>query len=223
MPIAIIRRETMNHAINAALVTGLLATTSLAGVIDLFAGDTVEMHGITLAEDPTLAGTVIQDFAQGFVLPDPAGEPLTGSFHSRASRRADTNQIDFRWRITIDSGKTGEISSIIINGFAGWSVGVEYRVDAVGIVEPSHASRSVDDQYLGFHFNDPTLRYYDSHPFFARTEALEYDFSGTAQINMTNGESITLATFAPVIPAPGAVSVLGIAALGTARRRRSSM
>tara|TARA_A100000171_G_C2094590_1_gene126344 strand:- start:184 stop:825 length:642 start_codon:yes stop_codon:yes gene_type:complete len=211
----------MNHAINAALVTGLLATTSLAGITNLFAGDTVEMHGITAAEDPTLVAGVLQDTVQQFVIADPAGEPLVGAFHSRAAQRMDTGELDFYWRITIDDGKTGEISSVIINGFEGWSVGVEYRVDSVGSIGPSDASRSVDDQFLGYHFNDPTLRFFDSHSFLARTEAFEYDFTGTAQINMTNGESITFATFAPRIPAPGAVSVLGIAALGTARRRRS--
>lgn len=212
----------MKNTIITGLVTGLILTSSAwGGVTDLFAGDTVALHGITLAEDPSLAGTVMIDFAQDFEVGDPAGDRLTGNLVSRVSMRTDTGELDFSWRIRDLDSETNSISSIVLSGFDGWDIGVEWRIDSSGDIGPAFASRTVDDDSVGFLFEAPYLRAVNESKYMlARTHAMGFDLIGTARINLASGESVTLATFAPTVPTPGGLGLLGISGLLAGRRRR---
>ncbi len=209
----------MAAALGAAMTMGV-CTQASAAVVDLFAGDSVALNGITVAEDPTLAGTVMMDYAQDFVAGDPAGAPLTGTLLSRVVMRTDTGEIDFSWRIRDLDSKVNRISSIVLSGFDGWDVGVEWRVDGLGDVGPAFASRTADDDSIGFLFESPYLYApHESRFMFARTHAMDFDLIGTARINLASGESVVLSTFAPV-PTPGSLFILGSAGVIAARRRR---
>ncbi len=216
----------MNIRTAQVLASALFASTPALGAISsLDPGATVGLVGISSAEDPTLQASVVHDFGQDFEIIDPAGEPLMGRLVSRASVRIDTGQIDFNWRIIVLDGKTGQIESIAVTGYEGWSVGVEYRTDSVGLLGPSEASRSIDADTVGYVF-DPTLTGFfgthESHYFFARTDAFEFAMTGTATITMTNGESVTLATWAPAVPTPSGLALLGLGGMIANRRRRES-
>jgi len=211
-----IHRATLSMAI--ALTTG---TNALASGIDIQAGQTVSLSGITADMDPLLPGTVVEDLLQEFVIGDPAGNALVGTLQSRVSVRHDTGQINLYWRIRDLSGPSVQISSIVISGFEGWSVGVEWRIDGSGDIGPSDAIRTADDNSIGYLFAGPALMTPDESKFcLASTEAFDYALTGTARINLLSGESITLATWAPAVPAPGAMGMLGVTALAAARRRR---
>lgn len=213
----------MKNTIIMGLATGLICTSSaLAAITDIFAGESLPLIGITSAEDPTLAGAVAIDFAQDFVVGDPAGDPLTGTLQSRVVMRADTGEIDFYWRLLDLHSETNSISSIVLSGFDGWDVGVEWRIDGLGDVAPAFATRTADDDSIGFLFDTPFLYApHESKFMLARTHAMDFDLIGTARINLLSGEHITLATFAPIVPTPGGLALLGVAGLGAARRRRN--
>lgn len=215
-------RQTMKNTIITALVTGLITTSSaLGGITDIFAGDTIAINGITSAEDPSLAGVVAIDYLQNFVVGDPAGAPLTGTLQSRVIMRTDTGEIDFYWRIRDLDSKVNSISSIVLSGFDGWDVGVEWRVDSSGDIGPAFATRTADDDSIGFLFDSPFLHQpNESKFFFARTSAMDFDLIGTARINLVSGESVTLSTFAPIVPAPGSLALLGLSGVMASRRRR---
>lgn len=212
----------MKHHIIPAVAIGMLSISSAsAAITDIFAGDSVGLSGITVAEDPSLAGVVAIDFAQDFAVGDPAGDLLTGVLDSRVVIRNDTGEIDFYWRLRDLDSESTRISSIVLSGFEGWDVGVEWRVDSVGDIGPAFATRTADDDSIGYLFNAPFLHGpNESKYFLARTSAMDFDLIGTAQINLISGESVTLATFAPQVPTPGGAVLLGTGGLLATRRRR---
>lgn len=213
----------MNRHIKELAVLALLAAAPAFGAISTIgAGESAFLNGVSLAEDPTLAGMVVIDYLQPFELADPAGEPLSASLLTRVSERTDTGELTFSYRVVDMAGSTGQITSIVVSGFAGWSTGVEWRSDSLGDLGPQQAYRSVDEDTINYQFN-PTLGFpnaFESRFFFARTNAFDYNDLGTAVITLTNGESVTLSTFAPAVPTPGGLACIGLAGLGIARRRR---
>lgn len=207
-------------ALLGAGLTMVAAMQASASVVDLHAGDSVGLSGITSAEDPSLVGVVTMDFVQDFEVGDPAGGRLTGTLQSRVLMRLDTGEIDFSWRLRDLDSETNLISSIVLSGFDGWDVGVEWRIDGLGDVGPAFASRSEDSDSIGFLFDAPYLHASSESKFmFARTHAMSFDLIGTARINLVSGESVVLSTFAPV-PAPGSLALFGIAGVVAQRRRR---
>lgn len=212
----------MKNSIITGLMVGLITTSSAwGGITDIFAGDTVAINGITLAEDPSLQGLVAIDFVQDFAVGDPAGGRLTGTLSSRAVTRMDTGEIDFYWGLRDLHSETNFISSIVLSGYEGWDVGVEWRVDSTGDIGPAFASRTADDDSIGFLFESPYLHApNESKLMLARTSAMSFELIGTARINLASGEFVELETWAPSVPAPGGLSLLGFGGMIAVRRRR---
>lgn len=204
----------------AVLGAGLMAPATLGAITPIEPGQTVPLFGVTHAQDPSLSGVVAQDWVQDFLIVGDTGATFSGSIQSRVSRRSDNDQLTFAWRIRETSG-VGQISSVVVTGLQGWDLGVEWRPDSLGDVGPSHATRTADGVSLGYLFADTLLNAPDeSKFFFARTEAMTYNTSGTVTINLLSGDSVTLQTFAPTIPAPGGLGLAAAGGLLASRRRR---
>lgn len=217
------------HCVRRGLAAGVVlscAGLSQAALLNLAPGDGNAVNGTTSAADPVLAGTIIPegDLVQGFQIFG-AGNALLyeGMLNSRVSISDDTGTLTFSLRIfdTVD-GLNGIIAGVNYSGFAGWSTEVEWRTDSLGDVGPTRAQRSADGDTLTYLFGgDQLFSGLESHFFFSFTDATQYDIVGIAEIFLTTGESTTLDVYAPVIPAPGSIALLG-AGLGlfAGRRRR---
>lgn len=215
----------MKH-ITPIIATAIVAATAAADITPINAGDLVALSGITHAQDNTLQAVVLDDWSQGFSIANDIGEEYSGSIQSRVSQRTDTGELDFYWRIRDTSTHSnfslfGEVASIVVTGFAGWDVGVEWRVDGLGETGASNAFRSKDADSIGYLFANPTLNPLDdSKAHLARTGAFDYDGSGTITINLISGESVTLSTFAPTVPSPAPLALGACSMLLASRRRR---
>lgn len=213
----------MNFQKTLIVASALISSShALGDVADIFAGDTIALSGITHEQDPSLGGVVAIDYSQDFELGDPAGDLVRGTLQSRVSVRHDTGELDFSWRIRDVSSQFQQISSIVLSGFEGWDVGVEWRIDGSGDIGASHALRTADDNSIGFLFESPFLVPPAESKFvFARTHASTYELIGTARINLIGGEFVVLDTWAPTVPTPGGLALLGISGIIAGRRRRA--
>lgn len=201
------------------VVAAVCAQGALGAISNLNAGESADLFGITLGEDMSLAG-VANDFSQDFSILDAAGNLFEANLQSRARVRNDTGQVDFVWRIRDIDNLAGQIASVVVNGYEEWSVGVEYRLDGLGEVGPDSAFRTEDGDSVGFNF-DPTVGFDDeSRFFFARSDAFDFDMSGTIRITLVTGQFVELDTWAPVVPAPGSLALLGLGGIAAVRRRR---
>lgn len=206
------------------LCTGMVVAAGLVqcasgSITSLDAGQSVGLSGVDSASDHSLLGTPEVYFTD-FTIEGDSGTLFEGSLGYRAVTRIDTGMIDLSWRLLAIGDYEGEVASIEVDGYSSYSVGVAYRTDQFGTIAPTSASRSVDGDSVAFGFDSPAIGdLLGSKPSWIRTDAMAYDFSGTARITLVSGEFIELATFAPV-PAPGAFAVLGLGSLVAGRRRR---
>ncbi|MFK7760211.1 MAG: PEP-CTERM sorting domain-containing protein [Phycisphaerales bacterium] len=211
--------KTMNYCLGVVAVA-MCAQGALGAISNLNAGESADLFGITAAEDMSLVGTA-NDFSQDISIFDAAGNLFEARFQSRAITRFDTGQIDFAWRISGIEDLAGQVASVVVNGHEAWSVGVEYRIDGLGDVGPTSAFRTEDGDSVGFNFDDPAVGFEnESKFFFARSDASDFAMTGTARITLVTGQFIDVDTWAPAVPAPGSLALLGLGGLTAMRRRR---
>lgn len=205
------------------VAAALCAQSSFAAVTNLNAGESADLFGITHIEDNSLAGAIVPegDLYEQFTIGEPAGSYFAAALQSRAIIRSDNGMMDFSWRILDVENFSSRVASVVVNGYEAWSVGVEYRVDGLGDVGPEEALRSVDGDSVQYNFDIGGLGYPDeSKFFFSRTDAMGYDMSGTIRITLRTGEFVELDTWAPAVPAPGSLALLGLGGMLAVRRRR---
>ncbi len=214
--------KNMNYCLGIT-AAAMCAQGTLGAITNLNAGESADLFGITAIEDPSLAGTVVPegDLIEQFSIGDDTGIFFEASLQSRAIIRHDTGMIDFSWRIRDIEDLPGKVASVVVNGYEAWSVGVEYRPDGNGDIGPNNAFRTEDGDSVGFNFESPAFGFPDESKFvMARTEATSYEMTGIVRISLEAGEFIELDTWAPAVPAPGALSLLGLGGIVAARRRR---
>tara|TARA_R110000744_G_scaffold93671_4_gene180913 strand:+ start:37 stop:687 length:651 start_codon:yes stop_codon:yes gene_type:complete len=203
-------------------VAALCAQSALGAISNLNAGESADLFGITWIEDNSLAGLIVPegDIIEQFTIGEPAGSYFEATLQSRAIIRSDNGMMDFSWHIRDIENFSSQIASVVVNGYEAWSVGVEYRVDGSGDLGPDSAFRSADGDSVEYNFENGGLGYPDeSKFFFSRTDAMGYDTSGTIRITLVTGEFVELDTWAPAVPAPGAISLLGLGGIVAGRRR----
>jgi hypothetical protein len=179
--------------------------------------------GTTVAARPELAGTVLEDMISNFSITG-AGETFTGQIQNRVVRSID-GTLDFYWRIMPLSG-TGDISAFRVDGFAGYTLDADFRIDGLGTVAPDVARYfgSVDGA-VNFLFSNEVGIGQSSNFFFLDTQATHYALTGQFDLLCANTGCISslYPTFAPsAVPLPAAVWLFGSGLVGlisVARRR----
>ncbi len=220
----------MNYTKNiGALIALACGSIVSAGDVQwLAAGDSVTgLSGTDNQLTPELIGVVLDDSLYNFsIFADPEGIDETvlyeGTFMTRVVRSFETGKLTFNYLLTESNSQlAGLISHIEISGYAGWESRVEYRNDATapGDEGPSDASRSSDGNMIDFDFGTLLDSGEDSRFFFVMTDAETFNENiSIATVYLQSGESVSFDIGA--VPTPGALGLLSIAGLITARRRR---
>jgi hypothetical protein len=211
----------------SACVVAAFTSTGAFAVPVAPGGAPVALPGTTVADDPSLAGTVIADKVVDWVSAiDPTyGFPgAEGSFQSRVVRETATGTLDFYWRVTVDgvSYPTYTPTSLTIghlplgNLLAGASYNADYSPDGPGNAAPSGAYAASADS-LTYLF-DASLGPAGSTYFLVlRSNATLFDDSAVASLGAS-----ALDTFAPtttvVEPVNAGLLLSGLLAFGAMRR-----
>lgn len=208
-----------------ALVTAALACVSgaHAGLVNLAPGGATGLNGVTFASNPEIGGAIVGDLVIPFTIVGAGDELLyEAELKSRVVVSGVTSTLYFALSIEETTpGLNGIVSDVVYSGFEDWQTQVEWKDDAPGDVGPTRAERSIGGgNTIKYLFGDSFISPEESKPFFALTDATQYDLVGTAEVFLTTGESETLTVYAPVIPAPASAALLGAAGLGMIRRRR---
>lgn len=224
--------STLKVSVTLAVAMLAMSLNQSSDAVLLAPNSTVALPGTTVAVEPQLAGTVLEDVDQSFSFVDTTGHTLSGVVQNRVVRSSVDGTLDFYWRIkdtsgTSASGDPGAITSFRLGGFGDFELNANWRIDGLGTVNPDQAHRFADPSFVNFLFGGTGLTpTNDSVFFFLDTKATayakigSYDFTGTGG----NGISSSYATFATV-PEPSSVVLLvgGLLAVGWIGRRRVQM
>jgi hypothetical protein len=204
-----------------------------AQAVVLVPGFATPLPGTSVASDPSLAGTVVQDIMTPFNL---AAGVATGQVESRVVLATD-GTYDFYWRVFNDSTSTMPVGELRIGNFFTSSYDANYRTDLAGNLAPLTASLLLIPGNINWAFynvGDPNatqaLEPGQSSMFmFLDTNATS--FAQTAMLDVATigetGGSNLISTFAPgpsAVPEPAAwaMMLLGFVGLGFAFRRCSN-
>ena len=213
----------------------LLAAAALAAPAQaalIAPGSSALLSGTSVALDPALSGTVLQDVLEPFTIDLGAGSTVNGYIQDRVVRESGSGTLDFYYRLfngidpcgcTLPSG--GSIGVAGRSGYSGFTTDVNYRTDGLGTVAPSGASRTADGNQVLFGFlGNPIAPGQESRFFFIKTNATAYNDLGTGTLigfNASGGFGQTqFSTFepapvpiAPALPlfASGLSALLGFA------------
>jgi PEP-CTERM motif len=191
------------------------------------------LPGTTVASDPSLAGTVVQDILTPFTMSTPSGVD-TGQVQSRVVLAVD-GTYDFYWRVFNNPTSAGPIGFLRTGNILTSSYNANYRIDGLGDLAPQTAFlfASPTPGFINFAFydvNNPQATqalepgqsslfiFLDTNATnFAQTAFLDVATIGTFQA------SNEISTFgpAPAVPEPAtwALMLVGFAGLGFAFRQ----
>ena len=200
----------------STVITATVLLSSQAWSVALTTPGDYALSGTTVAANPELAGTVLEDLITDFSFSG-AGETITGTIQNRVIRSSVDNTIDFSWRIKTTSGN-GDISAFRLGGFDGFALDADWRIDGLGDVAPTVARYlSVENGTINFLFTNEVGYPDESMFFYLDTDALHYDMSGGVDMLCADSDCVSPAyqTFAPSsVPVPAAAWLFGSALLG---------
>lgn len=230
-------------AIANAIGAVLLTVASAAQAVPLNNAFVAESYldtglgGTTVAVRPELAGLVVADTVQPF---DFGALGITGTVQSRVVKEDVAGTLDFYWRIIVDPNSRDGVSAFRLDDFGYANLtDADWRIDGLGSAAP-YIGRLFNpaghpEGAINFLFTDPPVQPGDpaensngSRFFFLHTDALF--FAETASFDLLpgvvgTGISPSYKTYAPAIPEPSSVLLLGLGLAGTGlagKRRRSS-
>jgi hypothetical protein len=217
-------------SVRAAVAATAIAFARGAGAVILTPGVVTPLPGTTVAADPSLAGTVVQDVLSPFTMTTSTGV-ATGEIQSRVVLAVD-GTYDFYWRVFNDSTSAADISFFRLGDFKSSTYDANYRIDGLGDVAPVSAFLFVSPTpgFINFDFSDTSnpdglAPGQSSFFMFLDTDATSYSRSAIADVasSGTFFASNEIATFSPGIPEPStwAMMALGFAGLGFAGCRTS--
>ena len=179
-------------SVAGAVALGLLPVSAV-----LVPGATIPLPSSTAATEPDLAGVVLHDALIPFVIQDSLRRVVCrGRLQDRVVRSNQTGLLHFYYRIRGDRRRQrGRIRATMTLSFGLDTLSVGYRLDGLGAVSPTSATRSADT--VQFDFKDPLLSCSaESRFFFIKTDAKNFGPGQTALV-LSSGQSVTLNTVAP--------------------------
>lgn len=215
-----------------ATFCALLLSASAASAVTIPQGGAVALGGTTTAAEPNLAGLIVEDSLDAFLLGSTT-DGVSGNIQSRVVRSVD-GTYDFYWRITdlVFAGQAPDIFSLRLGEFGPkmFTGNANYRTDGSGTRGPDEvfgfALSPALNGYANFNFTSSPLTD-ESYFVFIDTDAFSYARTGI--IDISNGQfdqiSNLVTTFAPgAIPEPGtwALMISGFGLIGAALRRRAA-
>ncbi len=213
--------------IQASLAIALLVmTVKVSQATVLPPGGSIALSGTTWAARPELGGVAVVDDVLPFDITGPGGVLLfQGALQARITRSDLTGKLHFSYRVRdVQAGLNGMLEWLETRDFAGSLTDVDFRLDGLGDKGPTQANRSANGSDVAFQFaTEPLFSYEESLFAFVATDATAYAPGGVTTLTLTDGSSVEIATYSPVVPEPSTVVMLlsaGLVGLLVYARRR---
>lgn len=207
-----------------AMAIAAMALGGGAQAVVLPAG-TTPIGGTTVAANPQLAGTVLEDDNVAFSFAA-GGGTVTGHVQSRVVRSSVDGTLDFYWRVFNDDNSATSLTSFRLVNFFTSVYNGDYRTDGLGDVGPDNVL-NFGGGALNFRFDQtPVGPGQSSYFMFLDTQAVNYNRSALYDLTTPqNGQiSALFSTFAPTafVPEPATYALLagGVGMMALTRRRR---
>lgn len=211
-----------------AVACSLAMLASVASAVTIAPGGAVLTNGTSLGADPSFNnGTVIASNATPFIGIDSfSNVKFTGVLYANVVRES-SGLLSFYYQIHNDITSLDALERFTNQDFTGFTTDVDYRTDAqtgitggsalVGTVGSRFATRNSTAAVVGFTFNSTGVpQGADTYWHVIRTNATLFTSGSTA---LLNGGIATVQTFAPLVPEPGSLALLGLGALMLRRRK----
>jgi len=204
-----------------------LVLSGVAQAVILPPGATLNLSGTTVAADPDLAGVVEVDNIVPFSFAANGGT-ISGDVQVRVVRSSVDNKLDFYWRVFNDAVSSGAIGSFRIGDFMSDIYDANWRIDGLGNVAPTSATRfsGTFDSFVNFNFGNHLAPGLQSRFIFLDTSAASYARNAIYDLTNLGQTQISglFSMYGPVAtvpePAPVALFALALVTFAWLARRR---
>jgi hypothetical protein len=226
-------RHMRSKLLSFLCIAAAITFSGAAQAVVLTPGVTTPLPGTSVASDPSLAGTVVQDILTPFTMMTPSGVD-TGEVQSRVVLAVD-GTFDFYWRVFNDATSANPIGFLRTGNISTSSYDANFRTDGLGDVAPQSAFlfATPTPGFINFAFPGPQGLQPGQSSLFIFLDTNATNFAQTASVDVatfgTFQSSNEISTFGPAAvpePATWAMMLIGFLGLGLAfkqSRRKVSM